>query len=293
MRSIGDITNQEQALRFGDYLEVKNIRNEVEEYETGRWTIWIHADKHLPESEDALKTFLADPDAAEFQGLDKQAEKVRRQLIKEEEAAAKRNIDGRKIVQQNSTTPAPGPITMGVIGICVLAALATKLGMEQEIRHQIMGPWLMDAAKIKSGEVWRLLTPCFLHGGFIHLLFNMWAMFHFGSLIEARRSSLFLLIAVLVTGIGSNAIQLLLSGPAIGLSGVVYGLFGFCWAKTLYDRSEGIIVTRDTIFMLIIWLGIGFLNRYMRVANVAHLSGLGIGFAWAYIESGHWRRFLR
>ena len=43
--------------------------------------------------------------------------------------------------------------------------------------------------QVRKGDVWRLVTPIFLHGGWIHLLFNMYMFFQFGALIETRKGT--------------------------------------------------------------------------------------------------------
>ena len=88
-------------------------------------------------------------------------------------------------------------------------------------------------ASIRKFEVWRLVTPIFIHYGLMHIVLNMIWLYSFGAPIEDRRGSLFLLLLVLVLAITSNigqAIEVGLreSGALFGgMSGVGYGLFAY------------------------------------------------------------------
>ena len=129
----------------------------------------------------------------------------------------------------------------------------------------------------------------------------------FGRMIEGRYGTLRMGIVVLMTAIISNVAQCTVpiemggSSPTIingvltsllgGMSGVVYGTFGFVWMKSQYDRSSGFVVQQSTILILIGWLflcmfapQLGFGERSMigNVANWAHAVGLLVGMGLAF-----------
>src|SRR5207253_2404761 len=80
---------------------------------------------------------------------------------------------------------------------------------------------------LKRGQVWRVLTPAFIHFSILHLMFNMFWLLDLGTMIETRRGTLKLLGLVLLSGILGNLGEYFWSGPFFGgMSGVVYGLFG-------------------------------------------------------------------
>ena len=62
-------------------------------------------------------------------------------------------------------------------------------------------------ASIERGQVWRLISPIFVHFGVLHLVFNLWWLKDFGSAIERVFSSTYLLVLVLVFGLTSNVAQ--------------------------------------------------------------------------------------
>jgi GlpG protein len=146
--------------------------------------------------------------------------------------------------------------------------------------------------EILKGQIWRLITPIFLHAGLIHLLFNMLWLWLLGKQIEERiLASRYLVLTVLLAAL-TNTVQYLLSGPNfIGYSGVVCGLAGFIWAKQKISPWEGYPIPKSTLnFLFIFVFGIGlvqvvaFLLSYMQIAtlpiniaNGAHISGVFFG----------------
>ncbi|MGO2478290.1 MAG: rhomboid family intramembrane serine protease, partial [Pseudoalteromonas sp.] len=86
----------------------------------------------------------------------------------------------------------------------------------------------------------------------------------------------------LVTAFISNWVQFLLVGPNFGgLSGVVYGLLGFCWVYSLLNPKQPPLVTNSVVGFMLIWLVLGFVNMLpVNMANWAHLGGLIGGMAY-------------
>jgi GlpG protein len=131
------------------------------------------------------------------------------------------------------------------------------------------------------GEFWRLLTPVFLHFGVLHLVFNMMWFYQLGGMIEARQSSLRLVLLVVVTGIFSNLAQYLVTkDPQFGgMSGVVYALAGYVWMRGKHDRASGLFLNEQSVTILLVWLAVCFTGFLGPVANYAHLGGLVSGMA--------------
>lgn len=142
--------------------------------------------------------------------------------------------------------------------------------------------------KIREGQVWRLFTPCLLHGGLLHILFNMLWLWILGKQIEERIKIWQYVAITLIIGVVSNTAQYLMSGPLfIGYSGIICGLAGFIWMRQLRAPWEGYPLQRGTIIFLLVFIvgmfGIQlvsfFLVRYgianfpMNIANTAHIVG--------------------
>ena len=70
---------------------------------------------------------------------------------------------------------------------------------------------------ILHGEVWRLVTPIFMHGSLLHIFFNMWWLGDLGTMIEVRRGTLRLAGLVLIAAVVSNVGQHFYDGRPTGI----------------------------------------------------------------------------
>ncbi|HEV2294335.1 MAG TPA: rhomboid family intramembrane serine protease [Tepidisphaeraceae bacterium] len=312
MRLIGSIPTETDAKRFGDYLLAAGMRNSVEEGASG-WAVWVEHDDHLEAAKAELETFRANPGDAKYNGVARKAEKIRSAEDKRQERLRKRYHDVR--TSWGSTRQWAQPVTIGLILLSLLAAAATAVG------ESVTGP-AMNALRIQSvqfveegehivgvrapvqplhdvrrGQVWRLITPIFLHFGPIHLIFNMFWLFDLGGQIERARGSLFLAALVLAGAIVPNLAEYFWSGPLFGgMSGVVYALFGYVWIKGKYEPHLNMGVSQQTVLIMMVWLVICMIGVMgQNIANAAHLIGLMVGVAMAYgpIELRRMRRRLK
>jgi len=142
--------------------------------------------------------------------------------------------------------------------------------------------------KIREGEIWRLITPCFLHGGIFHLIFNMFALMVLGKAMEARIGKWRYLLFTILTGVFSNLAQYLMSGANfIGYSGILCAMLGFIWMRQKVAAWEGYPFQPGafsfTLFFVLVIAFVGVLNFFLQaaqmaslpinIANTAHLSG--------------------
>ena len=154
--------------------------------------------------------------------------------------------------------------------------------------------YLKNLAEVRHGQVWRLLTPIFIHMNVLHILFNMLWLRDLGSMIEGRQGSLRLLLLVVVIAAVSNVGQFYGGGPHFGgMSGVVYGLLGYVWMRGKYDAGSGLFLHPTTVTMMLIWFFLCLLRFIPNVANWAHGLGLVLGIAWGYLSALHAPRSRR
>jgi len=169
-------------------------------------------------------------------------------------------------------------------------------------------PWNFKAPmfeEIRRGQLWRLLTPCFLHFDIFHIFFNMIWLIVLGKQIEKKLGPWRYILLIIAAGIFSNTAQYLMSGPNfIGFSGVVCGMIAFIWARQRYAAWEGYELQRATIVFIsafilaVLGLQIAFfilevLGRPLpfsgMIANTAHLTGALAGFLLGRSRYFAWR----
>ncbi|MDN7243384.1 rhomboid family intramembrane serine protease [Planococcus sp. N028] len=132
---------------------------------------------------------------------------------------------------------------------------------------------------IAQGEWWRFITPVFLHGGFMHLLFNMFSLFLFGPELERLTGKVrFITIYLLAGFFGSAATYFLqpLDYSHVGASGAIFGIFGAFGALLYYGRR--VLPQLRQIILPIIVISIVMTFLTPNVNATAHIAGLLTGF---------------
>ncbi len=177
-------------------------------------------------------------------------------------------------------------VTVILIALSLVVALFSNLGASESALRLlfIADPDSSGFQDIMSGQVWRLVTPIFIHFGVMHLVFNMMWMWDLGRLIENRRGEFFYCGFVLLVGIGSNLVQYGFTQiPNFGgMSGVVYGLLGYAWMQGRYGSSLGFALHKSTVVMMLGWFVLCWTGMLGPIANWAHTAGLLMGVVWGY-----------
>jgi GlpG protein len=280
MRCIGQVLGREHARTLNNFLLFEGIANQMEEEAHEAFQVWIHAEEDVERARSILSAYLAHPNDPRFVVGE----------VKPERSRPTRVYD-RTNLFKSSASFGLGPVTMIFIAICVtLYILVDYAGWEDLGRKLLMSSLvsnnpMVELQDILHGEVWRLFTPVLLHGSIPHILFNMFAFKDLGSVIEARFSSLRLLLMIVSIGVFSNLVQFVWAGPSfLGMSGVIYGLFGYIWMRARHDPTSGLFVPTRLVTMMLVWFFICWLPG-MNVANGAHAGGLVIGVVWGYLGS--------
>jgi rhomboid protease GluP len=138
---------------------------------------------------------------------------------------------------------------------------------------------------IRAGQIWRLITPVFLHASILHIAFNMYALFIYGRGIESRFGHVRFLLLYFLSGFAGNVLSFLLTpNPSLGASTAIFGLIAAEGVFLIQNRSLlGNRVNRSLMNLLYIAavnLLIGFTTT--GVDNFGHLGGLlgGVLFTW-------------
>jgi membrane associated rhomboid family serine protease len=140
-------------------------------------------------------------------------------------------------------------------------------------------------AVVVQGEYWRLFTALFLHGGFIHLLFNIFALYILGPPLERSIGTIRFVVCYLMSGLASSAgvVGLKVLGfvqvaQLVGASGSIMGIVG-TWAGFLVrHRHAPQAKQRLANIVMIIVIQVAFDLSTPQVSMAAHLCGLIAGF---------------
>ena len=189
------------------------------------------------------------------------------------------------------------PISLMVVLVTVLVALFSQLGQHlQAVAWFSFFPLVLDTqAYIVAGfehlwqQPWRLISPVFLHFGWLHMVFNLLWWWELGRRIE-HQSRLLLVTLLLLTSLAGNVAQAWQTASLFGgLSGVIYGLLGYIWVMDRFNKPRYHLPQNILIFMLI-WLLLGISGLFSALgfgamANLAHIGGLVAGVGWGFLHT--------
>jgi GlpG protein len=289
MRAVARFEDERSARLFADVLCARHIDTEVSKGRDGVYSVWVLEEADLEASRAAWAAFDAAPDAPEHLASAGCVEKKTRTVERAERRSRHEIIDVSQRYRPEARRLAPLTLLLVVasITVWVVGDLVHVQNFRDALYIESLGARLVvlghgmpagSFAEVRHGQVWRLVTPIFLHSGIFHLLFNMWWLLDLGSTLENRIGTLRLLVLVTLSAVLSNSAQYVIVGPAFGgMSGVVYALFGYLWIRGRFDPTMGFALTRSTVVILLVWMLLGFTGQIGQIANYAHLGGLVAG----------------
>ena len=150
---------------------------------------------------------------------------------------------------------------------------------------------LAPVAVVQHFAIWQLVTYLFLHGGITHLLFNMLALWMFGTPLESDWGTRQFLKYYFICGIGAGVCDVAMNAmignwltSTIGASGAIYGLllaFGVCYPEQTV--LMGFLFPIKAKYMVMIYAAIELylsLGVNNGISNIAHLGGMVVGFLY-------------
>lgn len=331
MRQLVTLDNGQQAQRLAAYLVTQGISAVAEEDPPG-WTVWVKEEDQLAAASGELKAFEANPNDPRYLAAEQKAESLRREARQRHQQKQRNTIEMRDRWSRSAMS-GPRPLTITVIVLCALISFLTDF-RDNPIRqplNPVMSALLflnpthlyrtdLDAkgasgesaenlssdslafrfTDIRQGQVWRIITPAFVHYGIMHLVMNMWTMWILGSPIERRYGTawygiLIILLAIPSTVSGSIAPLAWGGSPfGAGFSGVLFGFVGYMWVRAQFEPASGFYMPPSTLVFIGIYMIFGlttldeqFFN--VRLDNWAHGVGLVTGVAIGYVQ--HLLRF--
>jgi len=134
-------------------------------------------------------------------------------------------------------------------------------------------------------ELWRFITSIFLHGDIAHLLYNLFALVLFGSILEKFIGGKRFLIVFFISGILANIISINFYTASLGASGAIFGIIG---ALIIVNPTTPVFAfgLPMPIFIAgILWAVGDAIGIFMpsNVANIAHLSGMFFGIIFGIL----------
>jgi membrane associated rhomboid family serine protease len=154
---------------------------------------------------------------------------------------------------------------------------------DPEVLHRIGA--LEPYAVVVQGEYWRLLTALFLHGGFAHLGFNLFALYVLGPPLERSIGTVRFVVCYLISGLASGAgvmgltlIGLVRPAQLVGASGCIMGVVGALAGFLMRHRHTPHARQRLANIVMIVAIQIVFDLSTPQISMSAHLCGLIAGF---------------
>lgn len=267
-------THPRMAQAFVDYMATRGVTLHIERDE--QVVLLLEDESKLEMVENELAQFVRDPFHPRYQAASWQSG----------------NTDSGLHYQRDSLMThlrrRAGPLTLTLGFACIAIFILMQIIGEDEVQGWLA--WPMDSAQ--SFQLWRWFSHALLHFSLLHLVFNLLWWWYIGGAIEKRLGSGKLFVIALISALLSGWMQAKFSGVWFGgLSGVVYALMGYAWLRGERDPESGIFLERGLMAFAILWLVIGFFGVLgQAVGNAAHLSGLLVGLAMAFVDTRHVRK---
>jgi GlpG protein len=295
LRQIGTLPRSLDPQVLVDHLLVLGVKARVDDRPEG-WHVWIYNEDDLERARTELDAYVSNPVDRRFAETAKSADEMRRKEAKLDREY-RRNF--REVSDQWAGLQARRrPLTILLVMVSLIVFLLRESPRRPYIDHALMispihfSPergWVDNGLEsVRQGQIWRLVTPIFLHFGILHIAFNTWATILEGTMIESARGTWRFAILVLVAAVLSNLGQYYYMDASEpdrlhafgGLSGVGYALFGYLWMKGQYEPEQGMILHPNTITTMLLWLVLCMTGVLGPIANAAHVVGLVVGVAF-------------
>lgn len=184
-------------------------------------------------------------------------------------------------VYESTFKPKKIIITNIIIAICITVFFITFIGSNGKFDALSLLKYGANYAPlIKSGgiNILRLVTSAFLHGGIVHLLFNMYALFVIGTQVENYIGKGKFIGIYIISAISGNLMTCVFStNVSVGASGAIFGLLGaLLYFGYHYRLYLGSVLKNQIIPLIIFNLILGFMMT--GVDNAAHIGGLIGGY---------------
>ena len=208
--------------------------------------------------------------------------------------------DNRQPPAQDSPPAAPAPqrvriampesapyVTYTIIGITILAYLIQI----SPYGNLFVRAFIKSNELIRQGQIWRLITPALLHGGFTHIIFNMYALLSFGQSLERHFGHGRFLLLYLLGAFAGNVMSFLMTDAnSLGASTAIFGLVGAEAVFLLKNRKLFAGQFRSAIgnIIFIVFINLFVIGALPNIDNWGHIGGLVGGLMFSWFASPIW-----
>jgi membrane associated rhomboid family serine protease len=147
-----------------------------------------------------------------------------------------------------------------------------------------------DLVGIAAGQYWRLVSAMFLHAGLLHIAFNAYALWIFGTVVEQELGRLRFLLIYFVTGISASVASYAFAttpvAVAVGASGAIFGIFGAFVAYNYRRRHLAIAAARLRSAIMIVVINMVLALSIQGIDWRAHVGGFVAGLFAGFAAEG-------
>jgi rhomboid protease GluP len=173
-------------------------------------------------------------------------------------------------------------LTLALIAVNVAVFIDELATGALRDRASLVAAGALARAEVTSGQVWRLVSAMFLHGGVDHLFGNMIVLYIVGMACEHALGALPMAIVYFVAGISGGVVSLVVGpGPSLGASGAIFGLAASVIVVLYRYRSHYHLRDKRIGLVLAAWAAYQVLSGLATpyIDNFAHLGGIAGGAA--------------
>lgn len=175
----------------------------------------------------------------------------------------------------------PGSLMEGPSGLKMID-LGASIGLWQTQSGAVIG--------IAAGQDWRLVSAMFLHAGLLHIAFNAYALWIFGTVVEQELGRLRFLLIYFVTGIAASAASYAFAAspftPSVGASGAIFGIFGAFVTYNYRRRHLAIAAARLRSAVMIVVINLAITFAIPGIDWRAHVGGFIAGLFAGFAAEG-------
>lgn len=274
---IGSLKERSAALTFADYLNSIGIKAKAMPGFGASYSIYVANESDISKAKLELLRYGNNPFAKAYNKAAWQTGKT---------------VKREKTINSNFLSFSMGTYSWTLFSLtsiievmCLLIYVLMLIpGIDETLVNALA--WFNFRDITEDFEIFRVITPVFLHFGIFHIAFNMVMFEAFARPIERHFGALKLGYIVLSLAIVSNTLQMLflpVGSIMGGMSGVVYGLIGYMGILSRRDDlPEDLRLPQGLLLVSIIFIGLGFF--FSGIANLCHVGGMLLGLVLGLMD---------